>query len=204
MTRMLTALFAAFAVSSAWARTPVATEALPATIPQAVESTPAASPAPESGCCQLPANTVISLEILDLLNSSQHKRGDKFRLRVVTPVMVDGTALIAAGTLGVGEIVHAAPARGGGAPGELLIAARSLDIDGQPALLRGLKLGVTGGDNSGMALGVSFAAGPFAMFIRGHEIEIPAGTRVNARLAQDVTLTLDRIPSPPTAVSTKE
>ena len=204
MTRMLTALVAAFTMSTAWAETPVAMDATPATAPQVFENNPAVPLTPVRACCRVPANTIIALEILDLLNSSRHKRGDKFRLRVVTPVMIDGTSLISAGTLGVGEIVHAAAARGGGAPGELLIAARSLDLGGQSAPLRGLKLGVTGGDNSGMALGVSFAAGPFAMFIRGREIEIPAGTRVHARLAQDVTLTSLEIPSQPTAISTKE
>lgn len=200
MTRMLIALVAA--VCNACAQTQMETGGVSAATPTPVEGIPSA--APEDACCRVPANTVVVLEILDLLNSYQHRRGDKFRIRVVTSVVIDGTSLIAAGTLGIGEIVHAAAARGGGAPGELLIAARSLDIDGQPAPLRGLKLGVTGRDNSEMALGVSLAAGPFAMFIRGREIEIPAGTRVSARLAQDVILTPVRIPSPPTAISVKE
>lgn len=204
MTRMLTAIVAAFAVGNACAQGPMETEVASAAPASLAEANSAASSAPGHACCHVPANTVVDLEILDLLNSSRHKRGDKFRLRVVTPVMVQGRTLIAAGTLGVGEIVHAAPARGGGAPGELLIAARSLDFAGHPAPLRGLKLGLAGGDNSGMALGVSFAAGPFAMFIRGHEVEIPAGTRVNARLAQDLASTTIRIPSPPTASPTQE
>ena len=193
MTRMLAALVAAFAMSGAWAQVPADTVAATPAISPPVEQT-TATQSPDAVCCRVPANTVIALEILDVLNSSLHKRGDKFRLRVITPVVIDGRSLIATGTLGVGEIVHAAPARGGGAPGELLIAARSLDVGGQVAPLRGLKLGVTGGDNSGMALGVSFAAGPFAMFIRGHEIEIPAGTRVHAKVAQDVVLAPIKIP----------
>lgn len=135
----------------------------------------------------VPAGTVVSLEILDTLNSSRNARGDAFAIRVVEAITVDGVVVVPAGIVGRGEVVHAAAARGGGAPGELLIAARSLDLPGPAAPLRGLKLGVTGGDNSGMALGVSLAAGPFAMFIRGREIEIPAGTRVTAKLAADVT-----------------
>ena len=190
MTRILAALVAAVAVTAAWAQTPVAAElTAPPPIEVAVASTLQDRP-----CCGLPADTVVQLEILDVLNSFQHKRGETFRLRVVTAVVVDGMTMIAAGTEGAGQIVHAAAARGGGAPGELLIAARSLDIDGLSVPLRGLKLGVTGGDNSGMAFGVSIAAGPFAMFIRGREIEIPAGTLVTARLADDVILT----PAPPT------
>lgn len=204
MTRMLIALAAAFAACGAGAQTRLETARVSAATPAPLETTPAASTAPGHACCHVPANTVVDLEILDLIGSHRHKRGDKFRIRVVTPVTAQGRTLIAAGTLGVGEIVHAAPARGGGAPGELLIAARSLDVAGHPVPLRGLKLGLAGGDNSGMALGVSFAAGPFAMFIRGHEVEIPAGTRVNARLAQDLAPAPIRIPSPPTASPIQE
>ena len=115
---------------------------------------------------------------------------------------MDGHELIPAGTPVRGEVVHAAAARGGGAPGELLLAARSLDIDGLTIRLRGLKLGGTGDDNSGMALGVSFAAGPFAMFIRGTEIEVPAGTRVHARIAEALTVA-PRTPSPEPSIHTE-
>lgn len=200
MSARLIALAAAFAVGSVWAQVPGPAE----TVVAPAEETAAAGPA----CCTVPANTTVDLEILDLLNSSRQKRGDRFRLRLAAPVIVDGTTLVAEGAEGVGEVVHAAAARGGGAPGELLIAARWLEVDGQPIPLRGLKLGLTGGDNSGMALGVSFAAGPFAMFIRGREIEIPAGTRVHARLAGDATLAPTPTPSadsaPPTVTSVQE
>lgn len=141
-----------------------------------------------TACCHVASGTLIALEIVDPVTSWERKRGDKFALRLATPLVVNGVELIPAGTPGIGEVVHAAAARGGGAPGELLIAARSLDVRGQTVPLRGLKLGATGGDNTGMALGVSFAAGPFAMFIRGHEIEIPALTRVVAKVAADTTL----------------
>jgi hypothetical protein len=140
------------------------------------------------GCCLLEAGHPVDLEILDALNSWEFKRGDGVRLRVARPVLVNGHELIPAGTPVRGEVVHAAAARGGGAPGELLLAARTLELEGRDIRLRGLKLGGTGDDNSGMALGVSFAAGPFAMFIRGTEIEIPPGTRVHARLAEAVTV----------------
>ena len=193
MTRMLAALLAIVPVAGAWAQTPAPAHAI-APPPMAE---PLAPPMSEPQCCNVRADTVVALEIIDVLSSFRHKRGDRFRLRVVTPIEMEGVTLIAAGTLGAGEVVYAAAARGGGAPGELLIAGRSLDIGGQSIPLRGLKLGVTGGDNSGMAMGVSFAAGPFAMFIRGREIEIPAGTLVNARLATDVILAPAQ-PPPPT------
>ncbi|GAB3341772.1 hypothetical protein [Marilutibacter aestuarii] len=134
----------------------------------------------------MPAGTAVDLEITDTLGSDTHVREDLFGLRLAAPLVVGGTEVVPAGVAGVGQVVHADAARGGGAPGELLIAARHLELACGPLPLRGLKLGVTGGDNSGMAVGVSLAAGPFAMFIRGHEIQIPAGTRVTARLARDL------------------
>lgn len=180
MTRMLIALVASLLSFDARPQVPL------------YPATPVAPADPgTAACCRIAAGTVVALEILDPLNSSQRKRGDTFALRVVTPLVVDGHELVPAGTTAIGQVVHAAAARGGGAPGELLIAARSLDVRGQSVPLRGLKLGVTGGDNSGMALGVSFAAGPFALFIRGREIEIPALTRVEARLASEITLVPD-------------
>lgn len=202
MKRILAALVVAFALGNAGAQAPVATQA-GASGTAASEGSITASTAAGPACCRIPANTVVDLEILDLLNSSRQQRGDKFRFRVVTPVLIDGIVRVAVGAPGIGEIVHAAAARGGGAPGELLIAARSLDIEGQAVALRGLKLGVTGGDNSGMALGVAFAAGGFAFFIRGHEIEIPIGTRVTAKVAHDVSLS-PTIAFPATTVLIKE
>lgn len=164
----------------------------------AVAQTPTpATTAIDSACCRVASGTLIDLEISEPITSWQHKRGDKFQLRLAQPLVVDGRLLVPAGTTGVGEIVHAAAARGGGAPGELLIAARYLDVDGGQLPLRGMKLGGSGGDNSGMALGVSFAAGPFAMFIRGHEIEIPAGTRAHAKVAEDIVLPVSpAVPNP--------
>ncbi|WP_202845377.1 hypothetical protein [Luteimonas saliphila] len=143
------------------------------------------APAPPD-CCRIEAGHAIDLEIAQPLNSWEFKRGDAFRLTVAAPVVVNGHELIPVGTPVAGEIVHADAARGGGAPGELLIAARSLEIDGRNLRLRGLKLGGAGQDNSQLAIGVSMGAGPFAMFIRGREIEIPQGTRVHARLAEAI------------------
>lgn len=184
-------------VCLAWALAGMAVAQTPGPASEATATAPALT-AVDSACCRVAAGTVIDLEIAEPITSWQHKRGDKFQLRLAQPLVVDGRLLAPAGTTGVGEIVHAAAARGGGAPGELLIAARSLDVDGGRLPLRGMKLGGSGGDNSGMALGVSFAAGPFAMFIRGHEIEIPAGTRANAKVAEDAALPESpAVPNPP-------
>lgn len=140
--------------------------------------------APASTCCELPEGTPLVLEILDPISSARAKRGDAFRLRVREAVSVDGAVVLAAGTEGVGEIVHAEPSRGGGKPGELILAARRLQVGDREVKLRGFKLGGAGNDTSGVALGASFGIGPFAHFIHGKEIEIPALTAGVAKLAE--------------------
>lgn len=152
-------------------------------------------------CCRIAAGTQVELEITDTINSSQQKRGDRFALRLHVALSLDGATVVPAGVAGVGQVVHAAAARGGGKPGELLLAARYLEHGGMQVPLRSLKFGATGKDNTGVALGVSMAIGPFAHFIRGHEIEIPAGTIVTARIAQDVVLPPTTAPDPTAAAT---
>lgn len=136
---------------------------------------------PTEAAPAIPAGIPVFIEIAEPLASSTHKRGDIFAITLAEPLLLDGVERLPRGTRGTGQIIHAAAARGGGAPGELLIAARTLETAQGPLLLRGFKLGASGDDNSGMAIGVSIAAGPFAMFIRGREIVIPAGTRGAAK-----------------------
>lgn len=158
---------------------------------------------PETPSCRcVPAGTPIVVEIFDTLVSDERHPGEAFALRLAEPVVVDGVAILPAGTPGGGEIVHAAKARGGGRPGELLLAARYLERDGRRIGLRGLKLGAAGQDRSGTALATSFVAGPFAHFIHGSEMVIPTGTRAPAKLAEAIPLpfsTPDGI-APPAAV----
>lgn len=158
----------------------------------AVEAQPAANTAVDASATAVPscralcAGQVIELEIADLLRSDRQHNGDRFALRLAAPLAIDGVEVVPVGTPGVGEIVHASPSRAGGRPGELLLAARHLDINGRSLPLRGLKLGGHGKDQANASLAVSLVTGPFGLFVHGGEIEIPPGTRVQAKLAQDV------------------
>lgn len=177
--------------------------AVPGAAAEAQAQAQAQASATVAGCACIPAGTIVDLEILETLNSAQHKRGDRFRMKLSAPVEIEGATALLAETPAVGEIVHASPGRGGGKPGELLIAARFVDDGERQVPLRGLKLGVSGKSTAGLAFGVAMAAGPlapFALFIRGREIEIPSGTLVHARLAADVPLAAE--PPPAADVST--
>jgi hypothetical protein len=141
-----------------------------------------------NACCRIADGTAVIIEILEPLNSALLKRGDKFRLRLAEPVLVEGKPVLASGVEGVGEIVHAERSRSGGKAGELLIAARYLENPGTPIPLRALKLGGKGKDNTNAAMATSFALGPLALFVHGREIVIPAGTLAQAKIAQELHL----------------
>lgn len=139
-------------------------------------------------CCPVPDGTAVLLEILEPLDSSLVKRGDKFRIRLAEPVIENGQTVLPAGIEGMGEIVHAAPSRGGGKAGELLLAARYLDHPNSRVTLRSMKLGGVGKDNTNVALALAIAVGPLAQFLHGREILIPAGTLAQAKVAQSSTI----------------
>lgn len=169
----------------------VAQESAPtgAAIPSSPDASAAESqPHAMGACCTVAEGTALTLEIMDPLNSALLKRGDKFRLRLAAPLLAGDRILLAPGVEGMGEVIHAEKSRGGGKAGELLIAARYLDHQGQKIGLRGLKIGGAGKDNTGAALATAIAVGMFALFVQGGEIEIPAGTLAQAKTAADMKL----------------
>lgn len=151
----------------------------------------------------IPAGTLVTIEISQALESSIQKRGDTFPIALAEPLLIDGVERLPVGTPGTGQVIHAAASRGGGAPGELMIAARTLESTDGQLLLRGFTLGGRGKDSNMAALNVSLVAGPLAMFVHGREIVIPAGTRgtakVKANAKQPAPLSSDAIPAPPEA-----
>lgn len=167
-------------------------QAIPS-IPVVPPSAPVTVPA-----CPPSEGTELELALADTLNSASTQRGERFRLTLVEPVITSDGSL-PAGTAGIGEVVHAEPSRGGGKPGEILLAARYLEYQGEQIRLRGFKLGGSGQDRSRAAIGTAVVAGPFAYFLKGREIELPAGTRARARLAQ--ALPPSASPSPACAIA---
>jgi hypothetical protein len=165
--------------------------------PPAAEPSPAAAPAAATGpCCTIPALTPVEIEIVEEVGSKTSKVGEPFKFRLAEPLVVEGRIVAPAGTPGVGEVVHAAKARAMGKAGELILAARYLDLGGQRVPLRSFHYGRgQGKDNSGavMAGGIVAAAvlpiaGLAGFLISGGDIHIPAGTRANAKVSADTAV----------------
>jgi hypothetical protein len=162
----------------ALAQSPPDTAPTPASAEISTEPTTAPDPAlptatpPAPICCALPDGALVELAIGEPLTSKTAQRGQRFKLLLAEPLRLGDTVVLPAGTEGVGEVIHADRARAAGKPGELLLAARSLQGPDGEIKLRGMKLGGSGKDH-----------GPIGCDVRGGQIEIETGTRAHAKLA---------------------
>lgn len=139
-------------------------------------------------CCSVANGTPVEIELVDALSSKVQKRGDTFHIKLSTALVVDGKVLLPADVEGMGQIIDAAPAGGGGAPGKMLVAARYLEWNGTKIPLRGTKLGGAGKNNTLVAAGLAPVIGLFSMFVHGGNVIFPPGTHFEAKLAADTTL----------------
>lgn len=128
------------------------------------------------------------------LGSKISKSGDSFQIRLVQPIMVDGKVAVPAGTLGMGEVIHAKKGGGGGAAGELVLAARYLDFAGRKLRLRSMNFAQNGHSNTGTAnaIAVAGAASPLpiglvSFLITGGQTTVPQGTIADAKTAEAFT-----------------
>lgn len=141
-------------------------------------------------CCTLPKGHFVELEIVEPLTSRTNRHGDWFPIRLAEAITVDGVELVPVGATGMGQVVHGARSRLAGGPGELTLAVRYLEHGGQRIQLHRLRYFVPGRSNESLAFAVAVTPviGPLAFFITGGEVRVPAGTRVRAEIAADVSL----------------
>ncbi|MET0247817.1 MAG: hypothetical protein ABW182_13785 [Sphingomonas sp.] len=133
----------------------------------------------------------IEFEFVDPISSKSAKNDQFFPIRITQDVRWNGALMIPAGTMGQGQVVHAARSGWGGKAGELIVAARYIDIAGVHIPLRRFRMGGvgTGTDRASEAVAVA-AMVPLAGFLmNGGEKEIAIGTRANAIVAADTLVT---------------
>jgi hypothetical protein len=177
-------LFAA-ALAAFFAVSPMTAEAQIAAAGPAESATIA--PAPVS----IAAGTPVEIEFMAPLSSKTAKIDDMFQIRLTAPILIDGKVVVPVGTLGAGQIVHAAKAGGGGKAGELIVTVRWVEHLGTRITLRRLRMGGLdrGADRREGAFGVSMAVPLAGFLVRGGEKTIEAGTLGNAIVAADVAVT---------------
>lgn len=140
----------------------------------------------------IPGGTLVKIEIAEEISTKTRRPGETFAIRLSEPLILDGQVIIAAGAVGRGEIVHAKPAGMLGAGGEIILAARYLEVGGERIRLRGFSFGQSGANNSGAILAASFVpyVGYAAILITGGNVVIAPGASAQAKIAVDTLLTL--------------
>jgi hypothetical protein len=168
----------------------------------AISQSPVQVPAGATGpLITVPALTPVIVRIGEEVSSKIHKPGDQFPITVAEDVRIAEAVVIPAGSVGVGEVIHAAKPGAGGKAGELILAARFLQVADNQVRLRSFALGVAGKDNSETALATSFVIGPFAMFVRGGAVVVPRDTLGIAKTALEFKLpAVTTTPAMPTVV----
>ncbi len=124
-------------------------------------------PARNEGLIHVPALTPLLITVDEEITSNRHKSGDRFRIVIAEDVRVGNAVVIPAGSVGEGEVVHAAKSGAGGKAGELILAARVVRVGDIEIRLRSMVIGGTGRDRAQTSLNVSIAAGVFGMLVRG-------------------------------------
>jgi hypothetical protein len=119
------------------------------------------------------------------LSSRISKTGDRFGIVLTKAVEADGVAVLPDGLGGEGEVVHA-KSSGAGVGGELILAARYLDLRTSRLKLRSMKTLARGKDRIASAIAVSTIAPIVGLFVRGGHIDIPAGSVAEAKTAEEV------------------
>ena len=163
--------------------------------PATAAATPVAVPTPLAGDAAVAPtrgvteNTPVVIEVGAPLNSKTSKIGDTFPIRLASPLLDgNGRILIPSGTLGGGEVIHAAKARGLGKAGEMILAARYLQCGDTRIPLGHFKFAMRGKDNSTNAAIAVAVAGPLLAFMSGGEVNIPNGARADAKITARVAI----------------
>ena len=103
----------------------------------------------------VPALTPVLVRIEGEISSKANKSGDRFKITVAEDVHVGETVVIPAGSIGEGEVIHAAKRGAGGKAGELIVMARYVRVGEDEIRLRSFALGVAGQDMSVDSLAAS-------------------------------------------------
>ncbi len=143
-----------------------------------------------AGADELPSSVAVPVDtevhlVLDAPVSTRTARpGDTFPLHVAEALSFEGRLLIPSGAHAVGQVIHAQKAGAFGKAGELIVTVRYVELDGRRIKLHKMQPRA-GRDRSQAGIWVAAAAGPFAAFVRGGQIDLPAGSAMTSYLAAE-------------------
>ncbi len=148
------------------------------------EAEPANAAEPDEMVLTLRTGTPAIFTLLDPIDTKTAKRGDQLRLSLSEDILVDGVVVIPKDSPAVVEIIHTQPAKGFGKAAELSLKVRYVEHAGRQ--FRGGRVSPHHGkDRTDVTLATSFAISVFAGFIKGGQIQLPAGTQLASEIRED-------------------
>jgi hypothetical protein len=135
----------------------------------------------------LPRDTPVHLMVLTEVSTKKARPGDRFRLLVREPVLIDGRVAISVNAAAIGEVVSATESGALGKSGKL--AARLVHVEGPagPIPLTGTTEENGPGGATQTVLGV-VGLGVVGLFARGTNAKLKAGDQLTGYVAADTQL----------------
>ncbi len=201
---------------------PVATPApTPTAAPAPAPAAPAAQPAeparPKTMTVQVPAGTVITIRMIDSVDSEKHRAGQVFQASLEEPLVVDGVVLAERGADAYVKLIEARSAGRLAGRSELRLQLIRLMIDGRPYTVEsstyeqvgssrgkrtaatvgtgaaiGAAIGAIAGGGKGAAIGAAAGAGggtAVQVLTKGEQVRVPSETLLEFRLDVPVQVT---------------
>lgn len=190
---------------------------------QSASSSSPASPGgaaskPRATTIAIPENTPLSITVDQTLTSSQTRTGDTFEASVATPLVIDSRTVVPRGAKVKGYVAEATPSGRLQNPGTLVVALKSIEIEGKSYDLStdtvsrkgdshktrnaemigggaaaGAIIGAIAGHGKGAAIGAAAGAGAGtagAAATGKKDVSIPAETQLTFHLKQSLSVTL--------------
>jgi len=177
---------------AAWALLLAPASALAQIAPPPPAPAVAPIPAPAGGNAVLRVGTEVPLRLSEELTTKgkQLKVGQRFRMEVAEPVLVQGVTVIPSGSPAVGELTDVRNKGMWGKSGRIAGRILYLTVNGRQIRLSGAltQKGTAGGVAAVGVSAVVFA--PAGFFMTGTSARLPIGTPVKAFVDEDVPLTM--------------
>ena len=173
---------------------PVGTSATDTTaVPEATHSQPGAVLVHRK--IKLEDNTPVHLVLSDNLSSASATTGQTISFEVSEDVLVDALVIIPRGSLAWGTVTEAQAKRRLGRAGHLDVNIDKVRLaDGEKVLLSATSHAKGASHTGAMTAGIVvtslivWPAAPFFLFMHGHDVTIPKGTKIEAFINGDATL----------------
>lgn len=142
----------------------------------------------ENGHIYIPKGTKLNVELLETATSKKLKKNQLVEFKMVENLIINGVIVIPKDTVGIGYVYEVQKAGGFGRKGVLRIAGKEIKTLNNITvpLKKGLEgKGKTDGGAVAVAAAVSLVGG---LFMKGTNIEYPAGTNFEVEVRNNVDL----------------